>query len=454
MQIHFNPKEFLCKFRLAASVAPSKDVVPILQNVKIVACKKHGTVLMATDTELGIRVAVDCNVSKNGAALLPVKRLLKMLPLFKDESVTMESSKTGIVLYGDSKRVELESGNPDEFPDVVEFSETVSCTMPACLLQKAIRRTAFAVDMNHGQFPSGVCFQSDGHYVEVVATDGCRFAWQRVETKLRRFKNSIIPLATISILEHILKDKSICGIDRVKIAFKNDSVVIQCSHITLYSRLCVSENNSSFSHWESVIPDECNMLHGIVQCGELLGAVRRAMIMTGKENPVRFEVDNERLVVVGRCPEAGTAKITVPIGFTGQATFAVSPIQMIDLLSSFDKSTKLSLYFPTEENKPAMIRTQDDYCYVVMPSKVAEMEQPDADMGVEIVGEFQPKEEPMDESIEKPGDSDSDREMETKLLSLMSENDQLQAKVEHYKSLLERSMLVIEKMKRDQRCIA
>jgi len=60
----------------------------------------------------------------------------------------------------------------------------------------------------------------------------------------------------------------------------------------------------------------------------------------------------------------------------------------------------------------------------------------------------------MKKPVEKSSDTDSNREMETKLLSLMSENDQLQAKVEHYKALLERSMRVIEKMKRDQRCIA
>ena len=454
MQIHFNPKEFLCKFRLAASAATSRDAVSILQNVKIVACKKHGTVLMATDTKLGIRVTVDCTVSKNGAALLPIKRLLKMLPLLKDASITLENSKTGIVLYSDSKRVELESGDPNKFQDVVEFSETVSCMMPVGILQYAIRCTTFAVDPNHGQIPIGVCFESDGTSIEVVATDGCRLAWQRVKTKTRRFKPSIILLATISISECVLKDTSAQSDDQVKMAFKDDSVVIQCGHIMLRSQLFVSKNNSSFPHWQSVISDERNISQGIVQYGELLRAVHRAMIMTCKDNPVRLEVDNERLVVVGQCPEAGAVEITVPIDFTGQATFHMLPIQMIDFLSSFDKTMEFSLYLSTEEKKPAMLCIQDGYTYIMSPSKVVEMEQPDADTGAEIVGESQTKEEPMKKPVEKSSDSDSNREMETKLLSLMSENDQLQAKVEHYKALLERSMRGIEKIKRDQRCIA
>ena len=62
MKIHIYPKEFSPKFRLAASVATSRDIKPILQNVKIIADKKQGVILQATDMEVGIRIRVDCDV--------------------------------------------------------------------------------------------------------------------------------------------------------------------------------------------------------------------------------------------------------------------------------------------------------------------------------------------------------------------------------------------------------
>jgi len=49
MRIHFQPNDFLRLFKLAASAAAARDVKPILQNVKIVADKEVGTILMATD---------------------------------------------------------------------------------------------------------------------------------------------------------------------------------------------------------------------------------------------------------------------------------------------------------------------------------------------------------------------------------------------------------------------
>ena len=57
----------------------------------------------------------------------------------------------------------------------------------------------------------------------------------------------------------------------------------------------------------------------------------------------------------------------------------------------------------------------------------------------------------MKESVEKPR---PDSDTETRILQLLSENEQLEAKAEHYKALLERAMRVIEKMKEKDRCVA
>ena len=70
MKIHFNPKEFLRQFKIAASVVSTKDIKPSLCSVKVVADKNDGVVLMATDSEVGIRIRVDADVSKNGRLVL------------------------------------------------------------------------------------------------------------------------------------------------------------------------------------------------------------------------------------------------------------------------------------------------------------------------------------------------------------------------------------------------
>jgi DNA polymerase III sliding clamp (beta) subunit (PCNA family) len=103
MKIHINPKNFSPKFRLAASVTNGRDYKPILQNIKITADKQHGVVLQATDTEVGIRIRVDCDVAKNGVAILPKERLLKVFDLTKEEMLTLEFVEDKIVVNGEDK---------------------------------------------------------------------------------------------------------------------------------------------------------------------------------------------------------------------------------------------------------------------------------------------------------------------------------------------------------------
>ena len=61
--------------QLASAAVPSRDVKPILKNLKAVAEDGRCT-LMATDTEVGIRMEVrSINVEESGDALVPAHRM-------------------------------------------------------------------------------------------------------------------------------------------------------------------------------------------------------------------------------------------------------------------------------------------------------------------------------------------------------------------------------------------
>ena len=59
-------------------------------------------------------------------------------------------------------------------------------------------------------------------------------------------------------------------------------------------------------------------------------------------------------------------------------------------------------------------------------------------------------EKPMKKVDESPR-PDDDTDLQTRFFQLQMENDQLQAKVEQYKTLLDRAMRLIERMKNEQR---
>jgi len=152
MKIDFTPKDFLRLFKLAAGVASTKYITPILQNVKIVADKQNGAILMATNLEIGIRVRLDVHVSESGEALLLVKTLRTILDFTKEPTLTMERTQDGkVVVYGANERHELCTQDPDEFPNAEEFDASDYFELGVDNVQTLLNRTIFAVDNKDGR---------------------------------------------------------------------------------------------------------------------------------------------------------------------------------------------------------------------------------------------------------------------------------------------------------------
>jgi len=472
MKIQFEPKDFLRQFKIAASVAPVRDVKPILGNVKIVADKHNGVVLMATDIDIGIRIRVEADVSKNGEALLPPKQFRQILESAKDERLVLESTKNGILVtgaYDGNEQWGLDTQSPDEFPDVADFTETAYHEIPVAVLSETIRRTMFATDKEHDRFAlGGVHFESDIGYgagsLCAVATDGRRlaiqdtsgicvgdhsFGWTMSDGESERRSFPIVPVNVLKLLTKVMKDKSVHETDEIKMAFTGEEqtthVLFQCNGVTIFSRLL----DGRFPMWRSIVPETVGRLHAQIRCETLLTAVNQ-MVTSDREPGVMFSFRRGSLTLESRAKESGLSKVAIPIAFddTVDLIFDVSFIR--DYLRSLDADTAIDIYM-TLDNDPVLFETDGgDYRYIVMPmscEKTASAE-PEADTGIEVVGQVSTEEESMRNTNEA---SVPDNELETKVLQLLMENDQLQARAEQYKVLLDRAMRVIEQMQCDQR---
>src|SRR5438270_1947201 len=75
-----NRKGLLDALSMVAGVVPARSPKPILQNVKLVAEPDEGSILMATDLEVGIRCRVlGVKVDQPGTVILPTQRMTQIL---------------------------------------------------------------------------------------------------------------------------------------------------------------------------------------------------------------------------------------------------------------------------------------------------------------------------------------------------------------------------------------
>ena len=440
-----------------------KDVKPILCNVKIVANKHDGVVLMATDTDVGIRCRVDADVSKDGEALLPPKQFRQILESAKAGRLTLESTKNGIIVtggHGGNEQWGLDTQSPDEFPDVADFAEDAYHEIPAKALSEMILRTMFATDKDDVRYAlGGVCFEHDGDSLTAVATDGRRLAVQNADgicVNGHDYEPAILPINVVKLLTKVLKDKFVCDTDDVKMAVNavvdkerrtSGKIHFHYGGVTIFSRLM----DGRFPKWRSIVPETEDRLHASVRCETLRTALDQ-MVTTKLQPGILFTFRRGSLTLESRAKESGQSKAVIPVTFDGTVEFIFDVTFIRDYLRSLPAETAIDIYM-SMDNDPVLFEIGDgNYRYVVMPmtpDKPATA-KPEADTGIEVAGQESTMEEPMKKVVETPC-TDDDTDLQTRFFQLQMENDQLQAKVEHYKTLLDRVMRVIEKMKNDQR---
>src|SRR4051812_41853435 len=130
--------------QLVSAAVPSRDVKPILKNLKAVAGDGRCT-LMATDLEVGIRLDVQgLVIQESGEAILPAKKLIDILREARDESLTIEADPSQCVVRGPSLEFEMPSEDPAQFPDFPTFTEEKYHEISAGTLREMIQRTRFA----------------------------------------------------------------------------------------------------------------------------------------------------------------------------------------------------------------------------------------------------------------------------------------------------------------------
>ena len=434
MKIQFIPQDFLRLFKLAASAAAARDIKPILQNVKIVADKEVGTILMATDTELGIRVRLDVDVLEDGTALLPIKTLRTILDSTTEEILTMESVMTApddisesessddddaddevevesvrytpqrrgscsVVLYGQHERHELCTSDPDEFPNVDEFTAEAYHELTTDDMKTLIQRTVFAIDKDNPRYAlGGVCFEGKaGHEViTTVATCGRRMAVQTTDrccivgkpalgttrketleggTEQERIDYPIVGISALNLLAKVLNDKAFKKQKKhiysstVKMVFADHHVHFHCEsaqgneQITIFSRLL----DGRFPQWRHIVPDkEKPMACAAVNSDSLLAAVKNVQgVTTDLEPGIFVTFENGQMALEGRGKEKGNAKTSIAADCKGKATFKIDHSFLTSMLNTLDDTT---ITIGCNGDDPLLIETDGEhFTYVAMP---------------------------------------------------------------------------------------
>ncbi len=351
---------------LVAGVVVGRTPTPVLQCVKLSA-KGGALTLAATDLEVGLRLSVDqVDVQKEGEALIPSDKLTQIVRASDDPTLTLETDDDAMHIRGADAHYKVYGFDPKEAPAVREFGDAkVDCEISSDILHALISRTLFAAAAEYSRYAiNGVLYDRDGKKLRLVATDGRRLALAVGSCKAKEGKSScIIPTKALNLINRLISDGEV----PVKVAIEKNQVIVAVGEGADAAVLSSNLIEGAFPPFEDVIPRDLDKKASF-DAQTLASAIRRAALLTNEESKgVRMSFDKKTLTLTSRAPEMGEAEIHLDLSnYEGDALeIGFNPSYITDALKVVDSRDVIFEF--KAPNKPGVIRTGQDFTYVVMP---------------------------------------------------------------------------------------
>ncbi|MCH8986002.1 MAG: DNA polymerase III subunit beta, partial [Acidobacteria bacterium] len=312
-------------------------------------------------------------------ALIPADKLRQVVAAEENEpTLTIETEQDTCHIRGEDAHFRLVGYPPSEFPEIPDFHNVVSegkakavLTLQAGPFCAMITKTIFATARENTRYAiNGVLFSRNGNKIEMVATDGRRLALTRLNLLSSDGSDDavscIIPTKALSMLQKLLvnEDEKVCvAITENQILFAiggdGDARAVLASNLV----------EGAFPPFEDVIPKDHDKKVTFDR-DVLTSAVRRAALLTNEESRgvrMSFNGENKMVELTSRAPEMGEADIRVPVNaYEGDdIEIGFNPHFITDALKVItEPEVVMELKAP---NKPGLIKSGNDFVYVVMP---------------------------------------------------------------------------------------
>jgi len=347
---------------LAGSIVAARTPKPVLQCVKLVAGEGVLT-LLATDLEAGCRYQISAvEIEEDGEALVPADRLGGIVrESGADQSLTVETEKQTVHVRGAGSHFKIFGFDPGEYPAVSEFGEEIDFQVPAATLANMISKTLFATAKAHSHYAiSGVLWEASGRKLQLVATDGHRMAQASgtLKKSAARDVTAIVPAKLMSLVQRVAGD----GEQVLDVKILENQILIRAARAMLVSSLV----QGNFPKYADVIPKECTEKITI-NTSQFEHRIRQAALLTNEESKgIRLKFQSGQVTLSSRAPETGEAEVNCPVNYEGAGIeIAFNPAFLTDALRVIE--TDEIFLGMNASNKPALIKSGNDFLYVLMP---------------------------------------------------------------------------------------
>jgi DNA polymerase-3 subunit beta len=347
--------------------ASTRSAIQALSGVQVLA--RGGAIeLRATDMEIGLRVPLEGEVVREGAAVLPARLLVDVVRALPGDGVTIElrPAEQDVEIKGGNATFHIRTLRLEDFPPFPEAEDGAKVAVPSKAFVETVAKVARSASRDETRpVLTGILVSAQADELRMVATDSYRLAVKetQLEAPLDGTVEANVPARALQELTRIVGASE--GED-LAVTVRTNQVVFEVGGTVLSSRLI----DGQFPNYRQLLPDAYE--HELrLAAGEVTDVVRRIALLAQKNAPLRLAFAEGELTVSARTPDIGEASETIPVPFQGEPLeIGFNPDFLRDGLESVDSGdVLLKLISPL---RPGLLSAADGsgFLYLLMPIRL------------------------------------------------------------------------------------
>jgi DNA polymerase-3 subunit beta len=357
----------LAVLQSVSGIVERRHTLPILANVLI---RKTGSSLQLTTSDLEIQIRTKAELDGdlgNFTTTVGARKLIDILRTMpSDQTVSLESSQSKLILKGGKSRFTLQSLPAEDFPLVQEAANFgPSFSVPQKTLKELLNQVSFSMAVHDIRYYlNGILFVAEGKQLSLVATDGHRlaFASATLDVEVPR-QEVILPRKTVLEMQRLLSDKE----GAIDMQFANNQAKFTFEGMEFVTKLV----EGKFPDYNRVIPKNHKNTITMGRTALLATLQRTAILTSDKFKGVCLNLEPGVLRVASNNAEQEEAMDELEIDYSGDAIeIGFNVTYLIDALTNMSQDmVQVDL---ADSNSSALITIpgNDTFKYVVMPMRI------------------------------------------------------------------------------------
>jgi len=366
VKLSLRTPELVAQLQTVTRVASTRSAVQALSGVKLAAAATAE--LLATDTEVGLRVPLEAEVERPGEVVVPARLFLDVVRALPADTVGLElrSAEQDLEIVSGSATFHLRTLRLDDFPPLPAPDESSRVSVPAQAFAETVGKVARSASRDETRpVLTGILVSASGQELRMVATDSYRLSVMEtsLQTPLAGSFEANVPARALQELARITQQ---VGADDLAVSVGHNQAVFEVGGVVLSSRLI----DGQFPNYRQLLPDAVE--HELrISGSELADVVRRVSLLAQKNAPLRLAFEEGQLTVSAQTPDVGEASEVLPVPFKGEPfEIGFNPEFLRDGVESVDTGdVVVKLISPL---RPGLIESADDggFVYLIMPIRL------------------------------------------------------------------------------------